>query len=168
MLLDSKISFARKIFESKFVDNPTKEHEKIKDPHLERKIRTWGSAFLSILVEYYKRIQVEGIFEPEKVTEFTKEYRQDSDIFSQFLDDTILETKHDIENVTTDVEICDKFVLWCNDRNIKSNILSKQEIKKLLRDNYGSPKAFNTKKKGLRKGFLVTFKDEIEIEDEEN
>ena len=123
-------------FESKFVENPKKDHEFLKDPNLDKKINYWGEEFLSLLVHYYYKIPKEGIKEPYKVRAYTEEFRRDHDIFTQFVENSLEESKE--LTSLNDVFTC--FQEWCNNKGIPSKVYTKTEIKKLLGDLYGREK----------------------------
>jgi P4 family phage/plasmid primase-like protien len=142
-------------FKSKFVDNPTKEHEFIKDPELMKKIPTWGDAFLSILINYYNKIQKEGNPEPSCVKEYTQEFRRDSDFFAQFIEDCLIEDK---DTVTEFKDINERFEGWCTLNNIKQKLYTKTEIKKLLGDVFGREKVYKIDKDEYKKGFQIKIK----------
>jgi len=148
-------------FRAKFVDNPTKDFERKKDRMLDLKINNWGPAFLSILVHFYKKVKEEGITEPEEVLEFTKEFRNDTDIFAQYIDDTL----EDNNKVVTSInDIFNSFASYCTERSIKF-LYTKSELKKLLADLYNREKVYIIN--GIaQKGFLCSFKKKIDDEDE--
>jgi P4 family phage/plasmid primase-like protien len=78
-------------FQSKFVDNPTKENEYKINTRLQREIPELVSAFISVLIENYINLKRNNFRfnEPSEVSKYTKEYRKDSDIIQEYLDDTI-------------------------------------------------------------------------------
>ena len=137
-------------FKSKFVDNPKLSHEKEKDEELDKKIQTWGEAFLSILVHYYKNLVLSGgkIKEPKEVKKFTDDFRKDSDIFAQFVDDILEEDKEQLVSIQ---QIHTAFTEWCQSKGISNiSLYNKTEIKKLIGDIYGVEKKF------MREGKIVS------------
>lgn len=74
-------------FESRFVNDPIEEYEYEKDPELASKVISieWREAFMSLLVHYYKKYKKEGLHQPPEITEFTKEYKEMSNIYSSFM-----------------------------------------------------------------------------------
>lgn len=76
-------------FEMKFVDNPEEDYERKIDRNIKENLVLWKEAFLSILIEYYKKFKEQGIKEPEKVMQFTKQYEKDCDKFKEFIDNVI-------------------------------------------------------------------------------
>jgi P4 family phage/plasmid primase-like protien len=104
-------------FEMSFVDVPVEPNERKKDPDLRRNMETWHQPFMSMLVEYNRRIKVEGNSEPKKVTEQTNQYQQKSDLVLEYLNDRI-EYSEEFKVLASDVY--DDFKWWCNDsKNIK-------------------------------------------------
>jgi len=104
-------------FEMNFVDVPVEPNERKKDPDLRRNMETWHQPFMSMLVEYNRRIKVEGNSEPKKVTEQTNQYQQKSDLVLEYLNDRI-EYSEEFKVLASDVY--DDFKWWCNDsKNIK-------------------------------------------------
>lgn len=140
-------------FGSKFVTEPKKDHEFLIDPDLNLNLDSWAEAFLSILVHYYYKIPKEGIKDPYKVSAYTEEFRKDHDIFTQFVEDSLEESKE----LTTISDIFTCFQEWCVNRNIPSKIYTRTEIKKLLGDLYGRErKSINGSEIVI--GFNVTIK----------
>jgi len=78
-------------FKSCFVDNPNPNDSSQfkRDYDLKEVIPSWKSAFMYVLLEYYKLYKSEGLKEPQAVREKTLSYRQDQDTILEFLNDTI-------------------------------------------------------------------------------
>ena len=77
-------------FISRFTDNPKLEHEYPIDPMLSEKIHKWKEAFMYILLQKYKKYKKHGLKEPEEVLEVTREYQRVSDMYNDFMTDTIV------------------------------------------------------------------------------
>ena len=104
-------------FEMRFIDTPVEPNDRKKDPDLRRKMETWHSAFMSVLVEYNRRFKDEGNKEPSKVTEQTSLYQQKSDLILEYLSDR-LEYGDGYKIFVAD--LYDDFKFWCSDsKNIK-------------------------------------------------
>uniref|UniRef100_A0A6C0LZW2 SF3 helicase domain-containing protein n=1 Tax=viral metagenome TaxID=1070528 RepID=A0A6C0LZW2_9ZZZZ len=114
-------------FEMKFVDNPTENYERKIDRSIKENLAIWKDAFASILVEYYRRYKVNGIREPEKVMQFTKQYEKDCDKYKVFIDNVIKEQPN--SKVSMD-EIYKEFSKWfkANNNGVKT-MPSKTEVK---------------------------------------
>jgi P4 family phage/plasmid primase-like protien len=72
-------------FEMKFVDNPKESYERQVNKRLKEILPFWKEAFMSVLVEAYKRYKAEGLVEPEKVLAQTKHYEKNSDMYGEFV-----------------------------------------------------------------------------------
>ena len=106
-------------FEMRFVSEHemTEPNDRKKDPDLRRKMETWHSAFMSILVEYNKQFKEEGNVEPMKVRDQTLLYQQKSDLILEYISDR-LEDAPDHKMIAS--ELYDDFKFWCTDsKNIK-------------------------------------------------
>lgn len=79
-------------FTSTFVDNPTKPNEFKKDRYLPEKLIEWKETFMSILLEYYKIYQKEGIKVPDEVLKYTNEFKKTNDAISQFFEKHYIKT----------------------------------------------------------------------------
>lgn len=81
-------------YESQFVEDPDPNDPfqfKI-DFDLDSKLETWKEVFMFILLKEYTNYKQKGISEPYDVMKFTKQYQNESDIFSQFFDECIVNT----------------------------------------------------------------------------
>ena len=88
-------------WESEFVDDPKQPHQFAKDYDLLEKLELWKKAFLWLLLHvYYPKYIKNGLSEPDKVTEFTRKYKKQSDMFFEFIDSTLTLTgdNKDIED----------------------------------------------------------------------
>ena len=77
-------------FISKFTDNPKLENEYPIDPLLSEKIYKWKEAFMYILLQKYKKYKRVGLKEPDEVLEVTREYQRVSDLYNDFMTDSIV------------------------------------------------------------------------------
>ena len=71
-----------------FVDEPSADNERKRDPELPTKLRAEASGILSWLVRGCLEWQQLGLNPPLAVKQATREYRQDEDIIGHFIDDT--------------------------------------------------------------------------------
>jgi putative DNA primase/helicase len=81
-------------FPINFVENPTEEHEKLRDNTLETQVKEWKESFISILIEKYKILKTKyngTIPEPKEVTEYTDNYREETNTMLQFSREVIEE-----------------------------------------------------------------------------
>lgn len=80
-------------FISKFVEEPSqnpKDYEFLIDEELDDKLQMWCETFMSILIEEHKSYRHEGIKEPDAVKLSTKQYQNESDEFTQFINENIV------------------------------------------------------------------------------
>lgn len=122
-------------FSSKFKDQGeelTNDKMFYKDLDLDEKITNWGSAFMAVLFEYFKRIKTEGIHEPAEVSAYTKEFRNESDTFAHFLHECVEQS----EEFTPFNEFYIEFESWAANNNIKPKLFTKVEMKKMLSDGF--------------------------------
>lgn len=107
-------------FESQFVDeNP--DHSKrrfLKDEELQEEFATWAQPLMWLILTKYYKIYEDGIngkrykiHEPEKVKQFTKNYKMDSDIYMEFLNDNIVKTNDD-DDTEGIAYLYDAFKYW--------------------------------------------------------
>ena len=152
-------------FLSRFIPNPNpkRKYEFKDDPELKEKMTNWGEAFMSILIKRYKKL-IENKFIiniPDEVTAFTNEFRQDMDVFSQYMTDRLEESYNTIplEDIVID------FSTWLQDKNIilPKNAYTKTEIRRILNTSFGREKtSFNKKTKMSTKGFNIKFKQQVQ------
>lgn len=134
-------------FNSKFVDNPDPDPEKNefkKDPYFIEKVQCLKSEFMSILIHYYKDYSQNGLKEPPEVKKFTKEYEKKSDIYSEFVEEHIIE--NNTNDKTTTKEFYSVFKDWYRDNRpseFKKSTPSTSEFKKYLTKKFGDPKRGN-------------------------
>ena len=82
-------------FISSFVDepNPKIKHQFKIDITLGDKIKSdgpWVEPFIFLALEYYKKYKKHGIREPAAVKKYTEEYKSESDLFTQFINEKII------------------------------------------------------------------------------
>lgn len=120
-------------FEMKFVDNPTESFERKKINNLDDLMIEWKSAFMSILIEKYKKYIKYGIYEPKKVLIQTTEYQQNSDIFSEFIHEKLKQTDDNTECITLK-EMWETFREWQKSTNReKKKKINKAEVENELK-----------------------------------
>ena len=114
-------------FNSRFVDNPTRPGEFLKDPLLEEKSQSWSMAFITILLEYYAIYKAEGrLVIPKEVDRATEKRKRSNDKFGEFIYDRIEEAdptcKIDISQLYTE------FKYWFKDQNPSENVPSRKRL----------------------------------------
>ena len=130
-------------FKSKFTDSPREgnKYEFEKDHSLHLKMENWKSSFMSILVEYYKKVLSEGIKEPEEVLKYTNKYKNENDTIEVFIESELLETTY--ENSIPSSELWETYTTWCKQSNIKN--LTKLQFNKKLNKKFPKGAYFRTK-----------------------
>jgi len=122
-------------FESEFVDEPTLPHQFPKDDELYEKFeRNKGALLWYLINKYYKKFMDNGLKEPEKVLMHTKNYKKQSDIFLEFIEDELEVTKSNGDFETMDT-IYSTFKQWYKDAHSGSTSLSKKEFREYLEKN---------------------------------
>jgi P4 family phage/plasmid primase-like protien len=124
-------------WESEFVDvpDPKKPNQFKKDYDLTDKLNLWKKAFLWYLMKvWYPKYKTEGLNEPAKVTQFTNNYKKDSDVFFEFLDSTVDFTKNDnhCEELST---LYSAMKYWYNDAYSSKCRYNKKDLAKYLTAN---------------------------------
>lgn len=148
----------------KAVDKPDpNDRYQIKiDRTIKQRIDHWVEPFISIIVDIYLPIYFsEGLFEPDRVTQFTKEYQQEMNVFAGFMNDCIIITKDkkDKMNITS---LYTRFKSWYQEAE-GNKPPSRKELKNYMNNNYKRmEKTFWT---GLK---FATFEDDIDIVLKEN
>ena len=120
-------------FGSKFVDNPKEDNEYPIDSHLSEKLRDWRETFMSILLEYYKKYQKEGLKPPDEVVKFTKEYQKNCDMYAEFLG-KIVEKGNKEDNVDMS-HLYTEYKVWSQENNCK--LTSRKDFREYLKKKYG-------------------------------
>lgn len=121
-------------FESEFLDPGSEirdpKRQFYKDKKLSDKLDEMKGSFMWYLIyEYYLKIyKIDGLNEPKKVTQHTNNYRKDSDVFREFLDDNIEFVDNKKEKISAG-DLWDTFKAW-----FKLNQTGKMPPKKDLRN----------------------------------
>jgi putative DNA primase/helicase len=97
-------------FEAQFVDNPTKEHEFERDPHINRKIKEEGSGILAWMIQGYLRYRAEGWHPPKPILRLVDEYGAGEDILGQFLKSELVFYGDELEIQSTPLH--EAFIVW--------------------------------------------------------
>lgn len=119
------------LFGSKFVKKPVKKNEFLMDTSIGEKINDWKEAFLSVLVHYYKIYKKEGIVEPDEVLKYTKDYEKKSDIFMEYLADTVVKSETEEDGVSLN-SLYGLMKRWYKETYADRKCPSKKELKEYL------------------------------------
>lgn len=126
-------------FNSKFVDEPKEKHEFKKDPYFIEKVQSLKPEFMSILLHYYKDYAENGLKEPAEVMKYTREYEKQSDIYSEFIEEHIIEVNTNNEK-TTNKELYSVFKDWYRENRPGNKVPQMGEFKKDIIKKFGKPK----------------------------
>ena len=76
-------------FVSKFVAAPEGPNQFKMDTSIERKVKSeeWGRCFLAYMIHLYRESRSENLVPPEKVLEYTKEYREENNAITKFINE---------------------------------------------------------------------------------
>jgi P4 family phage/plasmid primase-like protien len=132
-------------FNSKFCDNPKRQNEYPIDPKLKSKMKRWKSTFIGILIQKYKDFTTQGLVEPKEVLKATNMYKNESDEFSDFLDEFYIE---DCSELSLVLDIYNKFTMWWIEHFSTTKIPSVKQLKKALKTRYGREKTSGNKSIG--------------------
>jgi P4 family phage/plasmid primase-like protien len=135
-------------FEMKFVENPVEDYERKIDKKLKEILPSWKEAFMSILVETYKRYKKEGLIEPDKVLEYTKQYEKQSDSLHEFIFGII--GKGEIDDNFNLGELYREFTAWYKLTHTDKCTYNKNDIKYEIEEKL--KKKFN---KDIMKGYKL-------------
>jgi P4 family phage/plasmid primase-like protien len=119
-------------FVSKFCENPnpSKPYEFTIDRELSNKLDEWKEVFMYILIQYYQNsYRVNGIIEPEEVLRNTNSYRNDSDIYSQFINETLIEEPTSSFGID---DIFPKFKSFLQSNSFDTRKYTRRELEKNL------------------------------------
>lgn len=140
-------------FESKFSDNPdpNNPNEFPADPKLHSKFDDWGSAFMSVLVDLYKKVVTTKEREPDEVLEATREYQRRNDTVADFADSCIVKN---LDGAMLLDQAYADFRAWLKDEGIaERGSMRKADFVSLLEKNLGKCSIIK-KAKGWR-GFVL-------------
>lgn len=108
-------------FESEFVDkNPCGPKQFLKNNELQEDFPNWAQPLMWLVINKYYPVYEKGvngkkyeIFEPEKVTQYSDNYKKDTDVYMEFITENI-DTKHPIDEVESINFLFDTFKIWYN------------------------------------------------------
>jgi P4 family phage/plasmid primase-like protien len=101
-------------FTSKFTDSPDPENpnEFPMDPFLSEKLTLWKEAFMTILLQYYKKYKEHGLKEPDEVKAATAEYQKMSDVYAEFMSDAFVKDPKSVVKLEDSYHV---FKTWYHD-----------------------------------------------------
>ena len=110
-------------FVSRFVETPSDSEDRYTyefkiDKELKNKLESYKTVFLCILLDYYKIYRQEGLVAPEPVLRVTKKYENNNNNIKSFIDENIV-------------------------KGVKSDFITKEELKNIYRKDIFLQKNFN-------------------------
>jgi len=126
-------------FPTLFVDNPKRPHERKKDSDVGKKLSACTAAFLSILIEYFRRFKAAGLRESRAVTEATKKYQTDNDVLEEFRGEHLIE---EANSTVVWTEVFAVFRNWAHGSGSKIST-SRTNVKNLFEKKFGDAKKIN-------------------------
>jgi P4 family phage/plasmid primase-like protien len=139
-------------FSSKFVEKPNPEdpNQFPIDNKITEKIQQWKELFMAYLTDvYYAKYKVEGIKVPESVLRFTIEFQKMFDMYSEFIDNVIVETGIETD-VTTLSELHEEFKNWYLETFNNPKIPTKHEFRQYMEKTYGKKRVTSSEIKGIK------------------
>ena len=132
-------------FKSRFCDNPKEENEFPIDKYLSDKLKNWKELFMALLIDvYYKDYKKSGLFVPDEIIKYTKEYQKACDMYIEFFNEYIEETND--KKDTVDIgNLYELFKPWYTDYMNTNKVINRGEFKKNLIKRYGKIKIVNGK-----------------------
>jgi len=96
-------------FPTEFVDSPKTDNQKKINTSINEKFTYWKQDFMLLLIEYYKNYILTKELKPtENILTWTNKYKEDTDIYLQFLNDNTQISEHHIHTST----LYESFKLW--------------------------------------------------------
>jgi phage/plasmid-associated DNA primase len=86
-------------FPTEFVANPTLPHQKKIDETLQTKLMLWKNDFMLLLLEYYNKFKLGNLTPPKNVLEWTNMYKEEVDMYYNFLNDCTEDAETHVSNV---------------------------------------------------------------------
>jgi putative DNA primase/helicase len=128
-------------FEMSFVSDPRESHERKKDKFLKDKMENWKEAFLFILIKRYNdRYKKNGLIEPNKIKEFTNEYKRQSDIFYEYINEQ-LEFTNNVKDKINLTNMYNDFKIWFKEAHTERKIPTRSEFKDNIEEKIGKLKS---------------------------
>jgi phage/plasmid-associated DNA primase len=120
-------------FPYNFVQNPTKENEKLMDKSISEEFKNdvgYHQQFMLILLERYRLYRLNNyvMHTPQRVIDETNEYLDENNHVKNFVAD-IFEEANDKKVLYS--EVCDEFKIWSKGENVQ---LSKANLKEGLKE----------------------------------
>lgn len=132
-------------WESEFVDEPKLPNQFKKDYELLNKLELWKKAFIWYLIhKWYPIYKKNNLKEPEKVKQFTKKFKKQSDILLEFMEENLIKTDSVKNKLRHDV-LYSAFKSWFGESCSGKCPINKKDLQEYISNNsqeYKSDKSY--------------------------
>ena len=112
-------------FPTEFVDNPSNENQKKVNININKNFDYWKLDLMLLLIEKYKiYIETHELKPTENILKWTNQYKEDTDLYLQFLNECTEETDTHIKNS----DVYESFKTWFKTNNPNTKIPSSREF----------------------------------------
>jgi P4 family phage/plasmid primase-like protien len=112
-------------FPTEFVNDPIKENQKKIDVNINKNFEYWKLDFMLLLIKYYKKYtETHELKTTENILKWTNQYKEDTDLYLQFLNECT-------EESTTHIHTCtlyESFKIWFKNNNPNAKIPGNKEF----------------------------------------
>jgi P4 family phage/plasmid primase-like protien len=113
-------------FPTEFVSEPTKENQKKMDVNINKNFDYWKLDFILLLIDYYKAYSQKHELKPtNNILKWTDQYKENTDIYLQFLNENTEENKDGHTHCSTLYEV---FKDWFKSNNPNAKVPSNKEF----------------------------------------
>jgi hypothetical protein len=125
-------------FDVKFVPNPDpkKINEKQANNDIDEVIYYWREAFMSLLIKRYKDYKINGLFEPEPVLVVTRKYQYNSDLFAEYIQESLRITNNENDAVHIR-DLFEDFKFWHKEMKQIPPKMDRNQFKSEIEDKLG-------------------------------
>jgi len=118
-------------FISRFCDNPKRENEFKVDYNLLYTVHEYKERFMSLLLWFFKKYLNEGLTPPQPVIEHTEQYKRETDVYSDYINDRISFTEHDLDASKRIglAEMFQDFKVWYKEAYPDTKCVTRNEMK---------------------------------------
>ena len=109
------------------------------DETLSEKMDLWAEPFMSLLIHYNKIYKKAELRPPDEINEYTKEYRQSGNHFTDF-NQASLEIVDDNAGEVTLLDVYRSYTIWYNANHADKNIKNRKELQAFMDQKFTSKK----------------------------
>ena len=109
------------------------------DENLSEKMDLWAEPFMSLLIHYNKIYKKAELRPPDEINEYTKEYRQSGNHFTDF-NQASLEIVDDSDGEVTLLDAYRAYTMWYNANHADKNIKNRKELQAFMDQKFTSKK----------------------------